>query len=264
MAGKLPSFQFYTGDWLKDPNLRRCCRSVKGLLIDLLCLMHENIVRGKLCEADGVTPWSDDDICAAISGDPREILIDLREAEAKGVLSRDDHGSLYSRRMVRDEHNRQQKVNAGKTSAAVKRQRTANGPSTETPTKRQRKGGSSSSSSASTKPYVRSLPLDVRTISEPDYDRLEILVEELSEPLPDGDLDPKDPSDRKLIIAVAALRMIDVLTVEDWTAAVRAVKRKSDNRLAYLHGTMRKIVEQRGNGQSFDDLLGMITVEDPR
>jgi hypothetical protein len=38
---KLPAFQFYTGDWLKDPALSMCTPATRGIWIDLLCAMHE-------------------------------------------------------------------------------------------------------------------------------------------------------------------------------------------------------------------------------
>jgi hypothetical protein len=45
---KLPSFQFYPGDWLKDPQLRMASMSSKGIWIDLLCAMFEAKERGAL------------------------------------------------------------------------------------------------------------------------------------------------------------------------------------------------------------------------
>ena len=38
---KRPSFQFYPGDWLKDPSLRSCSPATRGIWIDLLCAIHE-------------------------------------------------------------------------------------------------------------------------------------------------------------------------------------------------------------------------------
>jgi hypothetical protein len=39
---KLPAFQFYPGDWRKDPNLCRCSHAAKGVWIDMICLMHSD------------------------------------------------------------------------------------------------------------------------------------------------------------------------------------------------------------------------------
>jgi hypothetical protein len=46
--GKLPSFQFYSGDWLKYPHLRMAIMSSKGIWIDLLCATFEAKERGAI------------------------------------------------------------------------------------------------------------------------------------------------------------------------------------------------------------------------
>lgn len=38
---KQPAFQFYTGDWLKDPALSKCAPATRGIWIDAVCAMHE-------------------------------------------------------------------------------------------------------------------------------------------------------------------------------------------------------------------------------
>jgi len=101
---KLPSFQFYPGDWLKDPNLRRCSKAAKGAWIDMLCLMFECDTRGVL--SSGGQPWGDEDIAAAIGGDAAEVITCIRELLSKGVASRNDAGAIFSRRLVRDEQQR--------------------------------------------------------------------------------------------------------------------------------------------------------------
>ena len=112
MQAKLPSFQFYIGDWQKDPNLRRATKAEKGVLIDMLCLMYECEDRGIL--SSGGTPWSDSDVAGAIGGDISENLTCLSELLRKGVVSRNQTGAIFSRRMVRDEHKRKLCVEAGK------------------------------------------------------------------------------------------------------------------------------------------------------
>lgn len=105
MAGepkkKSPGFWFYTGDWMKDPELRFCSIFARGLLVDLLCMMFEAKQRGYLSKPDG-TPRSDEQIVDAVGGGDRdEKLGALAELEASGVLSRDDRGVLYSRKLAR-------------------------------------------------------------------------------------------------------------------------------------------------------------------
>jgi len=150
---KLPSFQFYPGDWMKDPDLKRCSHFAKGLLMDLLCLMHENATRGKLCEPDGVTPWTTDDLCRAVGAFDNEraaVVSGLEALEAKNVLSRDHNGVLYSRRMVRDEDLRAIRADSGRQGGLAKRKQNASKPPSKTEAKASPSSSSSSSSSSST------------------------------------------------------------------------------------------------------------------
>ena len=105
---KLPSFQFYPGDWRKDPNLSRCSKAAKGVWLDMLCLMFECEDRGVL--ASGGRPWSDSDIAVAVGGDISEVLSCINELIEKGVASRNNAGCVYSRRLVRDEEQRKNHV----------------------------------------------------------------------------------------------------------------------------------------------------------
>jgi hypothetical protein len=98
---KSPGFWFFTGDWLKDPELRFCSIFARGLLVDLLCYMFEANEQGYLSKPDG-TARTDFEIVDAISGGSREEkLAGLAELEASGVISRDLRGVLYSRRIAR-------------------------------------------------------------------------------------------------------------------------------------------------------------------
>ena len=109
---KLPSFQFYPGDWLKDPNLRRCSHAAKGVWIDMLCLMFEAEERGVLA-SNGVA-WSDEEVACAIGGNSVTTLGAIAELTSKGVVKRRANGALYSSRLVRDENKRKLCSEAGK------------------------------------------------------------------------------------------------------------------------------------------------------
>lgn len=102
--GKLPGFIFYPGDWLKDPELRRCTKAEKGVWIDMLAVSFECSDRGVF--ATGGSPWTDQEIAAAIGGDIAENLLCLQELLRKGVARRNGSGAVFSARMVRDESNR--------------------------------------------------------------------------------------------------------------------------------------------------------------
>ena len=120
---KLPSFQFYPGDWMKDPNLRRCSHAAKGVWIDMLCLMFECDERGVL--ASGGVPWGLDEIARAVGGAPDMTLSCVEELLAMGVASRNSSGAIFSRRLVRDEQERIQ------TRERVRKHRNGNGDVTQ-------------------------------------------------------------------------------------------------------------------------------------
>lgn len=109
---KLPSFQFYPGDWQKDPDLRRCSHAAKGVWIDMLCLMFEADERGVLA-TNGVA-WSDEEIACAVGGDAATTIGAIQELTFKGVAKRRSNGALYSKRMVADENKRRMCSEAGK------------------------------------------------------------------------------------------------------------------------------------------------------
>lgn len=113
MAGTdLHWFKFYPTDWLGTGTLRRASHATKGFYIDLLCVMFDCESRGRL-EARGVA-WTEDEICRSVNGDPSENLTYLRWLIQSGVLSKDESGVIYSRRMVKDEAKRIAGSEAGK------------------------------------------------------------------------------------------------------------------------------------------------------
>lgn len=91
---------------MTDVLLLSCTKEQKGVWIDMLCLMFLAPVRGVLSEADG-SPWLDEVIASAIGGDTTRNLECIRLLAAKGVVSRNNRGAIFSRRMVADEHQRQ-------------------------------------------------------------------------------------------------------------------------------------------------------------
>lgn len=162
---KLPSFQFYPGDWMKDPKLRSVSSGARGLWIDMLCMMFESDPRGYLQTATA-QPLSTVQI-ARMTGncsldDAEEWLAEL---ENSGVLSRTQTGVIYSRRLVRDEHIRSVRSEAGlkgsvfgsrggRPKITAKTAKTANITANTEQSKRQSKGQNnppSSSSSSSEK-----------------------------------------------------------------------------------------------------------------
>ena len=96
-----PSFQFYPADWLRDPGLRSCSIGARGLWIDMLSFMHEAEPYGHLRLNSRDIPLES---LARMTGVPlKEFRPYLNELEATGVFSRTETGTIFSRRMVRDE-----------------------------------------------------------------------------------------------------------------------------------------------------------------
>ncbi len=128
---KLPSFQFYPGDWMKDPALRSVSLEARGLWIDMLCLLFESGRRGYLQHATG-KPVSDEQLARMTGGSAEQVSRLLRELEDSGVFSRTEHGMIYSRRMIRDERKRAACSDAGKKGGGNPTYRTHFGKSNET------------------------------------------------------------------------------------------------------------------------------------
>lgn len=110
---KLPYMQFYPGDWLSDPALRACSMAAKGLWIDLLCLMWESPERGVLRSKSG-SKTVPKRIAMMLGLKPFSCQKLIQELEENGVLSRDENGEIFSRRMVREEHLRRIRQEAGR------------------------------------------------------------------------------------------------------------------------------------------------------
>lgn len=98
---KTPAFQFYPGDWMKDPALRSVSLEARGLWMDMLCLMHESTRRGYLQHSTG-KPMSHEQIARMSGCSPEVCARLLEELEETGVFSREDDGTIYSRRMARE------------------------------------------------------------------------------------------------------------------------------------------------------------------
>ena len=96
---------FYVKDWRSDPALSRVSKTARATWMDMLCLMFDCEERGFLIT--GSSAWSDHEIAAACRGDVESNLSDIAELLAKGVAFRDSRGAIFSRRLVRDEEQRQ-------------------------------------------------------------------------------------------------------------------------------------------------------------
>jgi hypothetical protein len=99
-AARKPWMKFYPSDWRADAMLRLCSIGARGLWAEMMCIMHESdrygslLVNGKRIDKKQL---------AGLSGiTEKECTSLLIELEGHGVFSRDDDGTIYSRRMRRD------------------------------------------------------------------------------------------------------------------------------------------------------------------
>lgn len=94
-----PWFKLWVADWLGDTLLRSCSLGARGLLIDLVCIMHEADPYGHLLvNGQAVTDFK---LSVLLSVRLPSLLSKLRELETKKVLSRNAAGVLFSRKMVK-------------------------------------------------------------------------------------------------------------------------------------------------------------------
>jgi hypothetical protein len=105
VARKLPAFQFYPGDWLKDPAVRAVSPAARGLWMDMLCLMSESSRRGFLQHATG-QPVTAPQLARMTGCGTDDVDRLLSELEDAGVFSRTSSGVIFSRRMEKDERER--------------------------------------------------------------------------------------------------------------------------------------------------------------
>jgi hypothetical protein len=99
-AARHPWFKFFPGDWQSDELLTMCSMAARGLLTELVCLMHKANPYGHLI-VNGQAP-TDRELAKLVRAAGVAELRRLRaELLDRGVLSVTPGGVLFSRRMVR-------------------------------------------------------------------------------------------------------------------------------------------------------------------
>jgi len=111
MARKQPWFPWYADDWLSDEGLRACSLAARGLWIDMLSLMHKCDRRGYL-QLLG-KPLTLDQLARMTGSSTADLSPLVAELLNSGVASALDDGTIYSRRMVRDQQKRDKCAAAG-------------------------------------------------------------------------------------------------------------------------------------------------------
>jgi len=99
MMKKKPWMKFYPGDWRADEALRSCSIAARGLWIEMIALMHSAepygslLIKGKRIDKKRL---------ASLAGiSEKECSELLFELEGMSVFSRDEDGTIYSRKMRR-------------------------------------------------------------------------------------------------------------------------------------------------------------------
>ena len=157
---KLPAFQFYPSDWRSDNGVQALSYFERGVWFEILCLMHESEQRGKLL-LNG-KPMSDEVLARLLGLDKQILTKALTTLLEYGVASRDDDGSLFSRRMIRDENLRLIRTESGKKGGNPS---LVNQNPTKAPTKTEKqvnqKSTPSSSSSSSEEKNIKKEKLEI-------------------------------------------------------------------------------------------------------
>ena len=109
---KRPSFQFYPSDWLRDTALRSCSMGARGLWIDMICFMHEGNPYGHLKVGNKVILPTN--LAGMVGATLKDVEGWLNELGQSGVFDSLPDGTIFSKRMVRDENLREIRAAGGK------------------------------------------------------------------------------------------------------------------------------------------------------
>ena len=112
MSNKLPSFQFYPGDWKRDSGVQALNAEERGIWFEILMLMHDSEQRGKLM-LNG-KPYPIDAIANIANSEKAKVNLAITKILTYGVAEIDAGGFIFNRRMLRDESFRMSRVFNGK------------------------------------------------------------------------------------------------------------------------------------------------------
>lgn len=110
--GKLPAFQFYPADWLNDIKLQSCNMAAQGILIGMMCLMHQSDRYGYLM-INGLKP-NDKTIIKLLRTHHRTFIRGVNQLLLSGALKKTMDGIYYCKRMVKDHTLRTIRRDAGR------------------------------------------------------------------------------------------------------------------------------------------------------
>lgn len=92
--------KFFWADWMSDPALRLCSYAARGLWMDMLSIAASHDPVGYVAVAGRALDSTS--LARMTGGTESEVAHLLSDLDRNGVFSRDRHGAIYSRRMVKD------------------------------------------------------------------------------------------------------------------------------------------------------------------
>ncbi len=110
--GKNPSFQFYPADWLNDAKLQSCSLEAQGLLVNLMCIMHQSKKYGFLLINNEKKSFKT--VAKLLRISKKKLKKLSEELKINGVLKETQEGILYCERMVKDQQLRETRRACGK------------------------------------------------------------------------------------------------------------------------------------------------------
>lgn len=137
MSG-LPYGKFFWNDWQGDPLLKLCSLAAQGLWMRMLCLAAESDKPGFVRVAGRPVEPAD---LAKMTGEGVETVTTLvAELERNQVFSRDRHGNIYCRRMIREQKKRKASAKGGKKGGPVTAEKHKGIHATRGPTRKATRG----------------------------------------------------------------------------------------------------------------------------
>lgn len=135
-----PWGKFFWQDWESDQGLKLCSLAAQGLWMRMLCIAAAHNPVGYVSVAG--KPLDETSLARLTGASESEVETLLQELEQHGVFSRDRHGRIYSRRMIRDAKRSAQARKNGKLGGnpSIRKQR-GNSGSVNPQVKLQVKGG---------------------------------------------------------------------------------------------------------------------------
>jgi hypothetical protein len=111
---KQPHIQFYTGDWLKDPELSMCSPATRGIWIDMICAIHELQNGGKLV----ANPQQLSRLCRCSEQESISAINEIRSSRTADVSEQDGVWTIISRRIRKSHEIASKRAEAGSKGAA--------------------------------------------------------------------------------------------------------------------------------------------------